>query len=166
MAHISTRHPRLTRKDYAVILDTLDDAALEQLRVSILTEQERRHTIASAPVTMRQTQTAWAAAVGRVDGAAWTQPAGAHDAYRAGATVTHKGKVWVSLTDWCVWEPGVSGWREKTADLPEGPAEWVQPTGAHDAYPKGATVTHKGATWVATAENNTWEPGVYGWAKQ
>lgn len=41
--------------------------------------------------------------------------------------------------------------------------EWVQPTGAHDAYHYGDIRTHKGKTWRSTADNNTWEPGVYGW---
>ena len=43
-------------------------------------------------------------------------------------------------------------------------AAWVQPTGAHNAYPLGATVTHKGKTWTSTIAANVWKPGVYGWA--
>ena len=42
-------------------------------------------------------------------------------------------------------------------------AAWVQPLGAHDAYPLGAKVTHKGKTWTSTAAANVWRPGVYGW---
>lgn len=41
--------------------------------------------------------------------------------------------------------------------------EWVQPTGAHDAYAKGAKVSHNGKKWISTADANVWEPGVYGW---
>lgn len=41
--------------------------------------------------------------------------------------------------------------------------EWIQPTGAHDAYAKGAKVTHNGKKWISTADNNVWEPSVYGW---
>jgi len=41
--------------------------------------------------------------------------------------------------------------------------EWIQPTGAHDAYMKGAKVTYNGKTYVSTADNNVWAPGVYGW---
>lgn len=41
--------------------------------------------------------------------------------------------------------------------------EFVQPTGAHDAYKKGDKVTHDGKYWVSTADANVWEPGVYGW---
>ena len=41
--------------------------------------------------------------------------------------------------------------------------EWVQPTGAHDAYNIGDKVTHNGKAWVSDVDNNVWEPGVYGW---
>ena len=41
--------------------------------------------------------------------------------------------------------------------------EWVQPIGAHDAYAKGDKASHNGKNWVSTADNNVWEPGVYGW---
>ena len=41
--------------------------------------------------------------------------------------------------------------------------EWVQPTGAHDAYKKGDKVTHNGLRWISEADSNVWEPGVYGW---
>lgn len=40
---------------------------------------------------------------------------------------------------------------------------WVQPTGAHDAYPVGAQVTHGGKTWENLTPFNVWEPGVSGW---
>ena len=44
-----------------------------------------------------------------------------------------------------------------------GPEEWVQPTGAHDAYALEAVVAHIGKVWESTVENNVWEPGVFGW---
>lgn len=40
---------------------------------------------------------------------------------------------------------------------------WRQPTGAHDAYPIDAIVTHQGSTWQSTVPANVWEPGVSGW---
>lgn len=43
--------------------------------------------------------------------------------------------------------------------------EWIQPTGAADAYPKGAKVTHNSKTWVSDVDDNVWEPGVYGWSE-
>lgn len=46
---------------------------------------------------------------------AWVQPTGSHDAYAAGARVTHNGKVWENTHgDGNVWEPGVFGWSEVT----------------------------------------------------
>lgn len=51
----------------------------------------------------------------------------------------------------------------KVGEAVEKIAAWVQPTGAHDAYALGAEVTHNGKTWVSTADNTVWEPGVYGW---
>ena len=44
-------------------------------------------------------------------------------------------------------------------------AEWVQPTGAQDTYSLGDRVTHVGQTWESTVDNNSWEPGVYGWVE-
>ena len=40
---------------------------------------------------------------------------------------------------------------------------WVQPTGVHDAYAKGATVKHDGKTWESMIFANVWAPGVSGW---
>ena len=41
--------------------------------------------------------------------------------------------------------------------------EWIQPLGAHDAYPIGAKVNHNSKNWINNTANNVWEPGVYGW---
>lgn len=41
--------------------------------------------------------------------------------------------------------------------------QWVQPTGAHDAYNIYDQVTHNGFTWESLVNGNVWEPGVYGW---
>lgn len=43
--------------------------------------------------------------------------------------------------------------------------EWVQPTGAHDAYEQGAKVSHNGKKWTSDVGGNVWEPGVYGWTE-
>lgn len=49
---------------------------------------------------------------------------------------------------------------------PEGViAEWIQPTGAQDAYALGVKVKHNGKTWESTVDANVWEPGVYGWVE-
>lgn len=95
--------------------------------------------------------------------APWLQPLGAHDSYTTGDVVTHKDQTWVSNYDYNVWEPGVSGWSVQT---PEGGIpEWIQPTGAHDAYALDAEVTHNGKYWRSTINNNTWEPGEFGWTE-
>ena len=51
------------------------------------------------------------------------------------------------------------------AQDPEEWPEFVQPTGAHDAYAQGVTVTHNGKKWASELDGNTWEPGVYGWTE-
>ncbi|MCL2703752.1 MAG: hypothetical protein FWE91_09115 [Defluviitaleaceae bacterium] len=45
----------------------------------------------------------------------WIQPLGGHDAYPAGAKVTHNGKRWENIHgNGNIWEPSVFGWREIT----------------------------------------------------
>ena len=43
--------------------------------------------------------------------------------------------------------------------------EWIQPTGAQDAYALGAKVSHNDKHWISTVDSNVWEPGVYGWSE-
>ena len=62
------------------------------------------------------------------------------------------------------WTPPVAPalWvRTSTEDWPE----WIQPTGAHDAYNKGDKVSHNGKHWISDVDANIWEPGVYGWSE-
>lgn len=98
----------------------------------------------------------------------WVQPLGATDAYAKGDVVTHGGKTWTSDIDANVWEPGVYGWTERGGgsgddpEEPEGAPEWVQPTGAHDAYGIGDEVTYNGHLWRSTADGNVWAPGTVG----
>lgn len=40
---------------------------------------------------------------------------------------------------------------------------WTAPTGAHDTYALGVTVTHNGKTWLSLIPANVWTPGVSGW---
>lgn len=62
------------------------------------------------------------------------------------------------------YEPGAEGTSSifVKISLEEYP-EWVQPTGAHDAYAKGDRVTHNSKKWISDIDANVWEPGVYGW---
>lgn len=41
---------------------------------------------------------------------------------------------------------------------------WEQPESTNP-YMAGDKVTHNGKTWVSDADNNVWEPGVYGWSE-
>ena len=40
--------------------------------------------------------------------------------------------------------------------------EWVQPTGAHDAYQKDEIVKHNEKLWISLIDANVWEPGSAG----
>lgn len=41
--------------------------------------------------------------------------------------------------------------------------EWVQPTGAHDAYHLGDKVSYNGKHYISTIDANPYAPDVYGW---
>ena len=62
------------------------------------------------------------------------------------------------------WTPDVTPALWVIVSLEEWP-EWIQPTGAHDAYAKGSKVTHTGKKWTSDVDANVWEPGVYGWTE-
>ena len=113
----------------------------------------------------------------------WVQPLGATDAYKLGDIVMHNEKKWESSIDNNVWEPGVYGWEEVTAPTggggdsggggttePETPPaetipEFVQPTGAHDAYKKGDKVKFEGKAYESLIDANAYSPSAYpaGW---
>ena len=64
------------------------------------------------------------------------------------------------------WEPpNVPALWAKEQDPSDIP-EWVQPTGAHDAYALNDKVRHNGKVWESEYDNNIWEPGVYGWHEE
>ena len=147
-------------------IGTVSDAELHQLKRMIDGELSRRETLANAGRAMDDIARSVLAAQGQVDGDEWVQPTDATNAYPKDWTVTHGGKTWVSLTPANVWQPGVSGWRE-IVDESAGAPEWVQPTGSHDAYQTGDTVTFEGAEYTSLIDGNTWSPTDYpqGWEK-
>lgn len=65
------------------------------------------------------------------------------------------------------WTPeaAASLWTRIADPAQEWP-EWIQPTGAHNAYAQGARVSHNGKHWISDVGANVWEPGVYGWTEQ
>ena len=60
------------------------------------------------------------------------------------------------------WMPSATPALWKTVSIDEYP-EWVQPTGAHDAYNIGDKVTYTGQHYVCTSNANVYAPDVYGW---
>ena len=60
------------------------------------------------------------------------------------------------------WAPDATPALWKTISLDEY-TEWVQPTGAHDAYNIGDKVTYNGQHYVCTSNANVYAPDVYGW---
>lgn len=101
----------------------------------------------------------------RGNGEPWVPPSGAHDSYVAGDEVEHQGKRWTSTVDANAWEPGVAGWREVREDGTFG--EYVQPSGAADAYRTGDVITWRGGVYQAVGDHLVWSPDDYpgGWRK-
>ena len=117
----------------------------------------------------------------------WTQPLGAVDAYNIGDIVSYNGKLYKSIINANVWAPAVypAGWEEYAESTsggdsgetggsgttePETPPtetipDFVQPTGAHDAYKKGDKVKFEGKTYESLIDANTYSPSAYpaGW---
>lgn len=101
----------------------------------------------------------------RIDYAPFVQPTGPHDAYMTGGTTTFNGRKYRSRIDNNVWSPEQypGGWEEVT-DGTEIP-EWMQPSGAHDAYSEGDRVRWNGKVYESAMDNNVWDPETYpdGW---
>ena len=60
------------------------------------------------------------------------------------------------------WTPSTAPALWKIVSVDEYP-EWVQPTGAHDAYNIGDRVTYNDQRYVCTTSANVYAPDVYGW---
>lgn len=89
-------------------------------------------------------------------------------AYAVGDRVKYNGLLYRCVqahTSQSDWTPDITPalWvRTSTEEWPE----WIQPTGAHDAYNKGNKVSHNEKHWVSDIDANVYEPGVYGWTEQ
>lgn len=109
----------------------------------------------------------------------WVQPVGAVDAYDKGDIVDYNGVKYISTIDANVWAPDVYGWEVYTGDggstdpvepsNPDTPTDtikdFVQPTGAHDAYKKGDKVHFENKIYESLIDNNVYSPSAYpaGW---
>lgn len=86
-------------------------------------------------------------------------------AYAAGDRVQHDGTLYKCAqahTSQADWTPDATPALWVTVSLDEYP-EWVQPTGAHDAYNIGDKVSYNGQRYICTTDANVYAPGVYGW---
>jgi len=65
------------------------------------------------------------------------------------------------------WTPDTAVSLFTEVSIEEWP-EWVQPTGAQDAYNTGDRVTYNGNRYISTIDNNVWSPEAYpaGWELQ
>lgn len=65
------------------------------------------------------------------------------------------------------WTPAIvpALFKEISKPAGDGYPEWVQPTGAHDAYQVGDRVTFEGKGYESLINANVWSPAVYaaGW---
>lgn len=89
-------------------------------------------------------------------------------AYSVGDRVQYNGTLYKCVqahTAQSDWTPDATPALWVVVTIEEWP-EWVQPTGAQDAYAKDSKVTHNGKKWISSYDANVWEPGVYGWTKQ
>lgn len=127
----------------------------------------------------------------------WVNPGVDHSMmYRMGDIVRHQGKLvrsthnglnhWEPTTlnlDGRIWEEvevakpnpeeapetdeGSDDWEDEPWEPPQEAPEFKQPTGAHDAYPKGARVTYQGRIYESLIDNNAYSPDAYaqGWKR-
>ena len=89
----------------------------------------------------------------------------AGQAYTAGYKVQHGGTLYKCVqahTSQADWTPDATPALWVVVSIDEYP-EWVQPTGAHDAYNTGDKVSYNGKHYVCTIDGNAYAPDVYGW---
>ena len=92
-------------------------------------------------------------------------PAWELKAYVVGDRVRYSGKLYKCVqahTSQADWTPEATPALWVVVNIEEYP-EWVQPTGAHDAYNTGDKVSYNGKHYVCTIDSNTYAPDVYGW---
>lgn len=106
----------------------------------------------------------------RIEYANFIQPTGVHDVYMQGDKVTYNGDKYESLIDNNAWSPDAYPQEWKLIRSDEKPEEgeeeitipdFVQPTGAHDAYSKGDKVKYNDQIYESLIDNNVWSPNAY-----
>mgnify|MGYP002737464175 CR=1 FL=1 len=147
----------------------LSDSDLAQLYSQVVAETDRRQAIAVADQAVSEAMELVHNLHGvvHVQGAPYSQPLGAHDAYTLGNEVTHNGGLWRSRWAVNVWEPGtVDGAWERVGDAPDtepGPL----PLDDYPAWKPGIAVNagdvyaHQGGLYSAIQAHTTqpdWAP--------
>lgn len=86
-------------------------------------------------------------------------------AYAVGDRIRYEDKLYKCVqahTSQADWTPDATPALWARVSIDEYP-EWIQPTGAQDAYNTGDKVSHNDKHWISTVDANVWEPSVYGW---
>lgn len=152
-------------------LKALTGPEIDELLSMIHRELNRRHSIETAEQRVAEIAREYGDATGRVAGAAWRQPQGAHDSYPPKAITSLDGQHYrndhTGVNQWKptdlnsqwtpVWE--VDG---KWVDTPPaaeggGPAKWM----AGVNYKVGDKVTHDGFIWECVLDHTShdgWKP--------
>lgn len=92
----------------------------------------------------------------------------AGNAYAIGDRVQYNGALYKCVqahTSQADWTPDTTPALWVVVSVDAWP-EWVQPTGAHDAYNRGDKVSYNGKHYICTADANVYAPGVYGWEEE
>ena len=87
--------------------------------------------------------------------------------YKTGDRIQYQGKLYKVITSHTSqedWMPDITPALWVAVSIEEYP-EWVQPTGAHDAYNKGDIVSYNGTLYISLIDANVWSPEGYpaGW---
>ena len=87
-----------------------------------------------------------------------------NDRRRYGANLYRRVQAHTSQAD---WTPDITPALFVVVSLDEWP-EFVQPTGAHDAYKKGDKITFNGKHYISLIDGNVYSPAAYpaGWQEQ
>ena len=114
----------------------------------------------------------------------WRQPTMAEDAYNTDDKVTYNGKKYISKINSNTWSPDEypNGWElVEDSNVESGETqepiepeelvedeykEYIQPSGAHDAYAKGDRITFEGKHYISLIGANVYSPTAYpaGWS--
>ena len=97
------------------------------------------------------------------------QPTGAHNAYSIGSKITFNNIHYISEIENNVWSPidFPRGWRKISSveEVNNTYPDFIQPTGAHDAYKKGDRITFQNKRYESVIDDNVYSPENYpaGW---